>query len=190
MKRRQLLCDRRGSTAVEFAIVAPIFLVMMFSMFEIGWFYFANSVVDASVADASRLIKTGQLQSSSDDDDEKFDSLYDGICAVLDKFGECDDRLTVEVTKYATFQDLADATTPATCADSPPGDIAAIGFDPGGESEIVRVRICFLYTTVNPMVGMNHVKAINLGESGGNRRRLISTMIIRNEPYEKNVAES
>ena len=39
---RRIAGCRRGSAAVEFAIIAPIFLGMMFSMFEIGWFYFAN----------------------------------------------------------------------------------------------------------------------------------------------------
>jgi len=190
LKRRRLLYDKRGSAAVEFAIVAPIFLVMMFSMFEIGWFYFANSVVDASVADAARLIKTGQLQQSSGTAEEHSDALFEGICDVLDKFGDCNDRLTVEVKKYASFEELSDDTAPATCADAPPGDIDAIEFEPGTESEIVRVRICFLYTTVNPIVGMKHIKAVKLGESGGNERRLISIMIFRNEPYEKNTGTS
>ena len=179
-QRRGLIGDRRGAAAVEFAIVSPLFLFLMFSLFEVGWFFFANSIVDASVADAGRLVKTGQIQRLNGDDEEKFEALYDQVCNVLQTFGDCDDRLTVEVQTYTSFADLAADSGAATCADAPPDQLDLIPFSPGGELEIVRVRVCFIYTTVNPVVG------INLSEDGTNKRRLISTMIFRNEPYERN----
>ena len=172
--------DRSGSTAVEFAIVAPLFLMMMFSLFEVGWYYFANSVVDASVADAGRMILTGQLQKSAGDNDDHYDELFNIVCRPLSAFGDCQDRLTVEVKRYDNFAALAADNTPLTCADAPPDQVAAIPFDPGDELEIIRVRICYLYTTLNPAIG------INLSEPGTNKRRLSSVVIFRNEPYEKN----
>ncbi len=177
---RRLGGDRRGTAAIEFAIVAPVFLALMFSIFEVGWFYFSNSVIDAAVANASRLVRTGQIQKGYADDDERFEAMYDEVCRVLDKFGDCEDRLTVEVSNYSTFSELAADNSAATCADSPPDQIEAMPFSPGGEYEIVRVRICFIYTTLNPAIGMN------LSEGGSNKRHLVSTMIFRNEPYEKN----
>lgn len=178
-RRRGLIGDQRGAAAVEFAIVAPVFLMLMFSLFEVGWYYYANSIVDASVADAGRLVRTGQVQRIGNDD-AKFDFMYDKICDILKTFGSCDTRLTLEVQTYNTFAELAADNAPATCADAPPDQREAIPFSPGGELEIVRVRICFIYTTLNPAIG------INLSESGTNKRRLISTMIFRNEPYERN----
>lgn len=185
LKRRRLgfASDRRGSTAVEFAIIAPIFLMMMFSTFEVGWFFFANSVVDASVGDAARLIKTGQVQRWGGDNEDKLDALYDNICDVVKSFGGCDNRLTLEVNTFASFSALAADVTPATCADAPPDDVAAIPFNPGGELQIVRIRVCYIYKTLNPAIG------VNMSEPGTNDRRLISTMIFRNEPYELNNKE-
>ncbi|PQA86715.1 TadE/TadG family type IV pilus assembly protein [Hyphococcus luteus] len=179
-RRLGIASDRRGSTAVEFAIIAPIFLMMMFSTFEVGWFYFANSAVDASVSDAARQIKTGQVQRWGGDDDDKLQVLYDSICDVVKSFGGCENRLTLEVNTYASFTALAADNTPPTCADAPPDDLAAIPFNPGGELEIVRVRVCYIYNTINPAIG------INMSEPGTNHRRLISTVIFRNEPYELN----
>ncbi|WP_428409263.1 TadE/TadG family type IV pilus assembly protein [Hyphococcus sp.] len=178
--RRGFGKDSRGSTAIEFAIVAPLFLMCMFSIFEIGWFFFANSIVDAAVGDAARRIKTGQVQKSFGDMDDKYDEMFEDICNILDVFGACDTRLTVEVDTFASFSALVADTTPATCADAPPDDVAAIPFNPGDELQIVRVRICYLYTTLNPAIG------VNLSEPGTNKRRLISTAIFRNEPYELN----
>jgi hypothetical protein len=186
LKRLGAASDQSGSAAVEFAIVAPIFLVMMFSMFEVGWFYFANSVVDAAVADAGRLVKTGQLQTFSNDPEEQFDLLYETVCDIVQTFGACATRLTVEAKTYSSFAALAADTDPTTCADAPPDDIAAIEFSPGADLQIVRLRICYIYTTVNPIVGIGSTKTIRLGESGTNQRRLISTMIFRNEPYSRN----
>ena len=34
---RNLVRDRRGATALEFAFVAPMFLSIVFSLFEFGW---------------------------------------------------------------------------------------------------------------------------------------------------------
>ena len=178
---RRFRQHKAGSAAAEFAIVLPVFLLTMFSIFEVGWFYYVNSIVDASVTSGARLIRTGQLQSAGGTADDQFDDLYDSICDVLGVFGDCDTRLTIEVQTYSTFADLAADTADATCADADATDIDDIPFSPGSELEIVRVRICFIYTTINPAIG------INLAESGGNTRRLISTMIFRNEPYETNV---
>ncbi len=179
--RRRLRSDCRGSAAVEFAIVAPIFLMIMFSTFEVGWFYYANSIVDASVTTGARLLRTGQIQSSGGTTEEQYDTIYNDICRVLDTFGSCDTRLTVEVETYNTFDELAADTSPATCADAPPDQLDAIPFEPGNELQIVRLRVCYIYTTLNPAIG------INLSEADSNKRRLISTMIFRNEPYERNV---
>ncbi len=177
-RRRRFAGDSSGAAAVEFSMVAPIFLLMMFSTFEIGWFFYANSIVDASVAEAARLVKTGQIQQLAGTEQQKFDVIYDTICDILDTFGACNTSLTIEVQTYATFSDLAADVTPATCADAPPADITAIPFVPGAELEIVRVRICYIYNTINPAIG------INLSEPGTSKRRLISSMIFRNEPYQ------
>ena len=180
LRRCGLASDKRGSTAVEFAIVAPLFLMMMFSTFEVGWFFFANSVVDAAVGEAARQIKTGQVQRWGGDNQDKLDILHDQICDVVKAFGGCENKLTIEVNNYTSFAQLGADNAPATCADAPPDEVAAIPFEPGGELAIVRIRICYIYRTINPAIG------INLSEPGTNQRRLISTMIFRNEPYELN----
>lgn len=188
LKRRRggFHSDVSGSTVVEFALVAPVFLVFMFSTFEIGWFYFVNSAVDAAVGDAARMIKTGQVQKSSGTEEEKFDALYADICDVVDTFGDCSTRLTMEVDTYSSFTELAADNNPPTCADAPPDQVSAIPFEPGDELQIVRVRICYLYQTLNPVIGFAYTSSIDLSESSSNKRRVISTSIFRNEPYELN----
>lgn len=180
VKRRwSFVRNKQGSTAVEFAIIAPLFLGIMFSMFEIGWFFYTNSVIDASLDRAGRLLRTGQVQQSIATPADQFTFLYDEICDVVDSFGDCGSRLTLEVQTFTSFADLAAATDPMVCADSPPADIAAIPFSPGTELSIVRARMCLIYNTVNPLIG------VDLSEGDTGQRHLVSTVIFRNEPYEK-----
>lgn len=176
----RLFVDRDGTAAIEFAIVAPVFLALMFSLFEVGWFFYTNSIVDASVSDAARLVETGQIQKSTGTDAEKKQAIFNAVCNVLQHFGDCTTRLTVEVQTYASFAALAADTGAATCADAPPADVSAIPFDPGGELSIVRVRVCYIYSTTNPAIG------VNVAEPGTNKRRLIASSIFRSEPYESN----
>ncbi len=178
LRRRRFAGDRSGAAAVEFSMVAPVFLLMMFSTFEIGWFFYANSIVDASVAEAARLVKTGQIQQMAGTPQQKYDLIYNTLCDVLDTFGTCNTRLTVEVQTYTSFSDLAADVTPPTCASAPPAAVSAIPFNPGNQLDIVRVRVCFIYDTINPAIG------INLSQPGTNNRNLISSMIFRNEPYQ------
>lgn len=176
----RLFANQDGTAAIEFAIVAPVFLGLMFSLFEVGWYFYANSIVDASVGDAARLIETGQIQKSTGTDAEKKQAMYNAVCNILKEFGDCSTRLTVDVQTYADFNALAAANDPATCADAPQADRDAIPFSPGTELAIVRVRICFIYTTINPAIG------VNVSEPGTNKRRLISQAIFRSEPYLSN----
>ncbi len=172
----RIVRNRDGSAAIEFAIVAPVFLAILMSTFEVGWFFFANSQVDAAVLDASRLVRTGTPQQTGIDKDEFFDI----VCPKVSFLGPCQSRLTVEVKNYPSFTDLANDTAGAVCRDDDPTIINAIPYEPGTEQSIVRVRLCFLYDTINPAVG------VNLAESANGRRALVSTYVFRNEPYLRN----
>lgn len=167
--------DQDGSAAVEFAIVAPVFLTLMFATFEIGWFYFVNSQVDAASVEAARLIRTGQAQ-KLDLDAEEFKAR---VCARLAMLGNCDENLTVDVETFTSFAALAADSSPVICRDDSSTEIAAIPYEPGVEDDIVRLRLCFLYNTLNPALG------INLADRANGKRRLYGTFLSRNEPFSR-----
>lgn len=173
---RRALKDRRGSAAVEFALVAPPFLALMFSTFEVGWFYFANSQLDAAVIEASRFVRTGQAQKQGLDKDQ----FYAAVCPKLEIFGNCQDRLTVEVEKFASFAALAADTSSAVCTTDSADKIGAIAYNPGLDNEIVRVRLCLVYQTINPTIGLN------LSDAENGTRRLYGSYLFRNEPFSRN----
>ena len=56
--------NRRGSAAVEFALVAPVFFALLFAIIETAIMFFASQVLETMTANASRLIMTGTEQNS------------------------------------------------------------------------------------------------------------------------------
>ncbi len=58
---RRLKADGiKGSAAIEFAMVAPVFFVLLMGTIEAGVIFFAQSALQNAVNDAARLVRTGQ----------------------------------------------------------------------------------------------------------------------------------
>jgi Flp pilus assembly protein TadG len=49
-----------GSPAAEFAMVAPIFIVLIFATFQVAIIYLANAYLETASEDAARLVLTNQ----------------------------------------------------------------------------------------------------------------------------------
>ncbi len=175
-KRRNIFRNKSGSTAVEFAIVAPVFLALVFSIMEAGWYFFVTSSVQQATANAARLIRTGQAQSG----DLSKDAFFDEICSIVDQFGSCAEKLTIDISAFSSFGALADDLSDPVCRNRDDPSIEGAQFDAGdygGQRDIVRVRVCFLYKPINPGLGLN-LKKTDHGE-----RKIISVNIFRNEPF-------
>lgn len=166
---------RSGSTAVEFALVAPVFFGLIFSVFEIGWFYFINSQIDAATTEAARLIRTGQVQRANLTKEE----FYEEVCNRLVVLNTCDNAVTVEVTRFASFSALAADTSSIACADDDTATIDALAYQPGSDNEVIRLRVCVLYQTINPALG------VNVADRANGKRRLYGSYLLRNEPFSR-----
>jgi len=59
---RRFSRNGRGSTAVEFALVAPMFFALIFAILETALVFFAGQVLEIGTQDTARLIFTNQAQ--------------------------------------------------------------------------------------------------------------------------------
>lgn len=172
----RLLANRRGAGAVEFALVAPLFIALMLSILEAGYYFFINSAVTEATTKASRLIRTGQAQNGVTPED-----FFDEVCSVVQVFGDCQERLTIDVARFDNFTQLANDLSQITCRDSSDPSISGSQFTStnyGMRRDIVRVRVCYLHRPVNPALGLN------LQQNADGFRQMISVAIFRNEPFE------
>ena len=172
---RKLARAKGGAAAVEFALIAPLFLALLFSILEAGYFFFVSSAVDQAAARAARLIRTGQAQSATTPISRQ--AFFDEICDVVQHFGDCASRLTVDVARYTDFATLAADLAAPVCRDADDAAVDALPYAVGAQREIVRVRICFLHKSINPGLGLD------LSQAPDGSRKLISVTIFRNEPF-------
>ena len=62
---RLLRSDKRSVTAVEFALVVPTFLVLLFVVFEVSYDLFMQEVLDNALQSAARQVQIGNTQTAS-----------------------------------------------------------------------------------------------------------------------------
>ncbi len=158
-----------GSTAVEFALIGIPFILMVIGIIEMALMFATQSLLESSTAEAAREIRTGAVQQGGGE------SLFqDVLCEYADVFINCD-GLQYQIVSVDSFQDAADF--PDAEFDEE-GDLENQGFDAGGVSDVVMIRIAYKYAIKTPMMQL-----MLTNNSDGNRI-LLSTVVLQTEPYE------
>ena len=88
---RRFSRNERGVTAIEFAMVAPVFFLLLGSIMETGIMLFTEYVIQTSVQDAARLVRTGQAQ----DDQLSASDFKAKICELAGIVVNCSSNVTV-----------------------------------------------------------------------------------------------
>ncbi|MBZ9683005.1 MULTISPECIES: TadE/TadG family type IV pilus assembly protein [unclassified Mesorhizobium] len=99
--------DRRGATALEFALLAMPFALLVFAILE-SCVSFASQEVMANITDdVARRLRTGQLRAA----DVAGDNLKNMICGKLEIIvsQDCPNQLSVDLRQYTAFADAAQA---------------------------------------------------------------------------------
>jgi hypothetical protein len=78
-RARTCVADRRSSFALEFAMIAPIFLLLLFVVFEVSYDEFMQEVLDNAVSSAARQVQVGNaISAKSSNFVAKYLCPYDG----------------------------------------------------------------------------------------------------------------
>src|SRR5947207_5597269 len=89
---------RCGATAVEFALIGPIFLALFVAILQVGIVFFAEQALQSAAVVASRVVLTGQAQSSSTTQTQ----FLNAICPKIQALFTCA-NLMVDVQSYNSF---------------------------------------------------------------------------------------
>lgn len=95
---RRYLKNKEGAAAIEFAILAIPFFMLLFATLELAIIFFINSTLTHSISEAGRQIRTGNFQACGSK--EKFKEL---VCSGMAGLGNCDGRLRLDVVSDSTF---------------------------------------------------------------------------------------
>lgn len=103
---RSLTKDRNGSAAIEFAILALPFFVVIFAIAEIAVMYFVDSGLDAALHKTVRQVRVGVAKSGSWDA-QKF---KDVLCGELSFSFDCATKLKVRATVITDMSSIVKAS--------------------------------------------------------------------------------
>lgn len=158
--------DRNGSVAVQFAMIAVPFFLMLFAIIETALVFFATQVLETATQDSARLIMTGQAQMSS----MSATQFKTNLCNRLTGLFTCA-NVDVDVRSFPTFGSIA-FNNPISGGNY----VNPTTFQPGGAGQIVVVRTFYQWQLF--LTGLGY----DLGNLNGNKRLLVATATFRNEP--------
>jgi len=167
-----------GASALEFAIVAGPFLVLVFGILAVGLAFAGNMTLENAVAQGARLIRTGEAQ-GQDFDAGTFKS---EVCKYLTAPLSCG-GLKLDVRTFATFGS-SDLTNPR---DSNGNLKSQFSYQPGAGGQIVVVRGFYEWNLLAalPIIPVSHNQSIDtrLSNMQNGNRLLVATVAFRNEPF-------
>ncbi|HJS46119.1 MAG TPA: TadE/TadG family type IV pilus assembly protein [Rhizomicrobium sp.] len=180
----------KGAVAIEFAMLAPVFLLILMATIETGVVFFAQTTLQNAVNDAARLVKTGQAACFSKDSggnclgitaDEFRKQICDDVIALLhvcNKDSGGNSNLQFDVKAYSAGFGGVSNSSPLDGGGNLPNLTA---FDTGKACDVVLVRAFYRWPIATPFLGFL------LSNMSGSDHLLSTAAAFRNEPYVNNV---
>jgi Flp pilus assembly protein TadG len=166
--------SRAGSAIIEFAVVAPVFFLLLFSILEIGVIYFAQSTIQNATNDIARMVRTGQggVQGVTQQ------SVRTRVCGNIAPLVACDSDLSVDVESFSNFGGVN--FSPPLDAN---GNMQPMNnFSPGNACNVVLVRVFYAWPVFTPLL------TPFLSNMANNKHLLYSATAFRNEPFTQGIS--
>ena len=158
-----------GATAVEFAIVALPFLLLLLGIFAVALVFAGNMALENAAEQGARLIRTGQAQTQGFDAARFRTEVCKNLTVPLSCGG-----LKLDVRTFASFG----STNLTNPLDSNGNLKTGFSYAPGVGGDVVVVRAFYewdLLAALPPVIRLSNM-------TNGNRL-LIATVAFRNEPF-------
>jgi Flp pilus assembly protein TadG len=166
---RRFRRNRRGSAAVEFALVAPVFFALLFAIIETALMFFAGQVLETITQNSARTIMTGQAQTASY---SQSDFKTKVVCPQIPALFTCN-NVYIDVQSYPAFSNV----TINSQIDASNNFINNMQYSPGLSCDTVVVRLFYQWPLF--VTGLGY----NIANLAGSQRLLTATAAFRNEPY-------
>lgn len=166
--RNRLSREEGGNVMVEFAMLAPVFFMLVMGLVEFVLYQYKMYALNHVVYEATRNLQTGEVQSASDMRAE-FDTLCQESAGPL---MNCND-IQWDVRSY---DELNDIEYPPVEYDED-GIPSNFEFSPGGPSEYSVVRATLHHQFVTPFMD-------KLFQMGPDQPAIVNSFcIVKNEPW-------
>jgi len=164
-------CARSGATAVEFALIVPIFLATLIAILEVTIFLFAQQTLQTAAMQAGRLFMTGQTQITGTTKSQ----FQSAICPTIQALFNCN-SLMVNVQNYADFSS-ANASAPTLTYNSQGQVSNTWSYNAGTPGQVMVVQLIYQWPIVGGPFGFV------LSNLGNSTTEMMGVTSFRVEPY-------
>jgi Flp pilus assembly protein TadG len=184
MRRTLVRCCRRGAreihrfcrvrnaaTAVEFALIAPVFIATLVAVLQVCIVLFAQLAIQNAAVQASRYFMTGQVQNNN----WSASTVVGMVCPTA--LFNCTNMFIV-VQDYSSFA-AANTTAPAMYNGSTPNTQSSYTYNSAGAQpgDIVVVQLVYAWPVITGPLGFN------ISSLPNNQIGLTGVSAFRVEPY-------
>lgn len=136
--------DRRGVGAIEFALLALPFFLMLFAVFETSVVFVAELTLGQSVDRVARKLRTGEIQQAETSEADFRKDICNGAVLIFD----CS-KLKVDLKVYTKFSDVPSPSSPVSN-----GDVSGSGFayQLAGPKQISALRVYYKWPVVTDIM--------------------------------------
>ena len=164
---RRFVRNRSGISAVEFALVGPIFLLLIVAIMELGLYFGNRAIIDHAVQRGARTVRIGYVDGARTTQTSFENALCGGLVMI-----SCQD-ISYSVKAYANFTSMSYTTTL-----DEDGGLEDVTFDLGGPSDTIIITAAYMHSFVSPF-GASFL----LSEGSGSSAPIIAHIVIKNEPF-------
>jgi Flp pilus assembly protein TadG len=160
-----------GNVMIEFALLAPVFFMMVIGLAEFVLFQYRTYALNHVVYEAARNLQTGEVQSAGNPE-QQATAFREEVCAQAGTLIDCNE-IVFDVRAY---EDLEDVDYPPPVFDED-GNPVNFVFQPGGASDYSVIRAAIHHEFVTPFMA-------ELFGMGPDLPAIVNSYcIVKNEPW-------
>ena len=150
---RRLGEDAHATTAVEFALVAPLVIALILGAMQIAVIYLAQAELENAAEQAARLVLTNQAPASGSAGQASFKT---SVCGYLPALFSCS-SVMVDLEAQTVNANSSDALTmtPPTLTYNSSGQVTnSWNYDPGSPGKLMILRVMYQWPVVAGPLGL------------------------------------
>jgi Flp pilus assembly protein TadG len=160
---------QHGATAVEFALIAPLFFGLIIAVLQTTIFLFAQAALQNAANMAGRLFMTGQAQNGG----WNASTIQTKVCPQIQALFTCSNVIVI-VQNYSSFSG-ASTSTPQLYSNGQP--ITSFSYNPGTPGEVMVVQLVYKWPVIGGPLGFS------LANLQDGTAEIVGVAAFRVEPY-------
>ena len=163
---RRFSRDRGGVAAIEFAILAIPFFMLVFALLETALVFFGELSLDQAVEDVARGVRVGRYADASES------QFRADLCKEVQVVMDCT-KLAVDLRSYDSFADLPKSvrTTDGTF------DTSGLGYEQIAGNKIAALRVTYHWPIVTDLIRKS------LSDLSDGTHLIAATAAFKTEPF-------